>query len=365
MGIVITININYAPNGDLMDIMTCIDDVNIQIDNNILIIHGNKEFSIFGNSINSRVKTIINCPFDEDINPKKNIQMLLKNKKISDDAALIIKSARIKHNAVKTINYVTAVVSADISNVYGAGETVKNVEDGFINIILLIDKNLSHDLLIKSFSWAIEAKIAALWDLDLRSQNDDLAAGNINDSLTVAYIEDNEEPSDEKELRALIGKCVRDAAKQSILNGGYSKDVLDYIEGIGIKIDDLVEAGMELVVGVPKSEELAEKLHNQILKSLKDLNVVSFIIAGIRLEEDYKKHRVEGINVDDDPAYLYSDEVFGMSVANQIAGTKAIFNFKRYDEEKPGIIAELGPVLDDIFAGLVAGCTSKIFEDDW
>ncbi len=48
---------------------------------------------------------------------------------------------------------------------------------------------------------------------------------------------------------------------------------------------------------------------------------------------------------------------------HQIAGTKAIFNFKRYDEEKPGVIGKLGPVLDDVFAGLVADCMSKIFEE--
>ena len=101
----------------------------------------------------------------------------------------------------------------------------------------------------------------------------------------------------------------------------------------------------------------------QILKSLEDLIVVSFIVAGIRLEEDYEKHRIRNVNVDDDPAYLYSDEVMGMSIANQIAGTKAIFNFKRYDEAKPGIISTLGPVLDDVFAGLIAGCMSKIFEE--
>jgi alpha-ribazole phosphatase CobZ len=67
--------------------------------------------------------------------------------------------------------------------------------------------------------------------------------------------------------------------------------------------------------------------------------------------------------VDDDPSYLYADEVLGMAIANQIAGTKAIFNFKRYDEVKPGIIGDLGPILDDVFAGLVAGCMSKIFEE--
>jgi alpha-ribazole phosphatase CobZ len=131
---------------------------------------------------------------------------------------------------------------------------------------------------------------------------------------------------------------------------------------VGIGVDDLVDAGMEMVVGVEKTQEIRDKLKKQIYHSLDDLNVVSFIIAGIRLEEDYEKHRVHGVDVDDDPAYLYSDEVFGMSVANQIAGTKAIFNFKRYDEAKPGIISKLGPVLDDVFAGLIAGCMSKVFE---
>ena len=135
------------------------------------------------------------------------------------------------------------------------------------------------------------------------------------------------------------------------------------MEDVGVTVEDLVDAGMQLCVGVDKTQELNIKLRKQLLKSLEDLNVISLIMAGIRLEEDYARHRVRGVDVDDDPAYLYSDEVLGLAVANQIAGTKAIFNFKRYDEEKPGIIGILGPILDDIFAGLIAGCMSKIFED--
>ncbi|MGZ7068419.1 MAG: phosphatidylglycerophosphatase A, partial [Methanobacterium sp.] len=217
--------------------------------------------------------------------------------------------------------------------------------------------------LIKAYSKALESKIVALWDLDVRKPSWDLFTGNNDDELICACTGFNNEISDVDELQNLVGKCVRKAVGSAMLKSGFSKGIIDFIEGVGIKIDDLVKAGMELLVGVEESEELRLKLHQQILKSLEDLNVVSFIIAGIRLEEDYMKHRVEGINVDDDPAYLYSDEVFGMSIANQIAGTKAIFNFKRYDEEKPGIISGLGPVLDDVFAGLVAGCMSKIFED--
>ena len=156
----------------------------------------------------------------------------------------------------------------------------------------------------------------------------------------------------------LLEKPLRNPLRHS----GFPKDVLNYMKDVGVEVDDLVDAGMELVVGVEKTQEIRHKLKQQIYHSLEDLNVVSFIIAGIRLEEDYEKHRVNGVDVEDDPAYLYSDEVFGMSVANQIAGTKAIFNFKRYDEAKPGIINKLGPVLDDIFAGLIAGCMSKVFE---
>ncbi|HPX78403.1 MAG TPA: phosphatidylglycerophosphatase A, partial [Methanobacterium sp.] len=146
-------------------------------------------------------------------------------------------------------------------------------------------------------------------------------------------------------------------------NMGYPRDIFGYIEDVGVTITELADAGMELCAGVEKTEVLTEKIRKQLCKSLEDLNVVSLIMAGIRLEEDLAKHRIQGIDVDDDPAYLYSDEVLGMAVANQIAGTKAIFNFKRYDEEKPGVIGKLGPVLDDVFAGLVAGCMSKIFEE--
>ena len=74
-------------------------------------------------------------------------------------------------------------------------------------------------------------------------------------------------------------------------------------------------------------------------------------------------NRIREVAVDDDSAYLYTDEVLGMAISNQIAGTKATFNFKRYDEAKPGIIYGLPPMLDDIFAGLIAGCMSKIFEE--
>jgi len=348
----------------------CIKDVQVKIENDAFIIQRKCGFLSLVNSNEgfSTIKTIINHSTCKNTfqNKAEYIKKLLKNKEVLSPASVILTNADIRHYAVETSDYVTAIVFAHDSDLSGAGEIINTSHEnnaGSISTILLINKNLDYKSILNSYSCAERAKIAALWDLDVRSSSGDLATGNPYDSLIVACTGKDDRETDATELQTSVMKCVREATKKSILNSGFKKGVLEFIECAGVKIEDLVEAGMELCVGVEASEELYKKLHDQILKSLEDLNVVSFIIAGIRLEEDYAKHRVNGINVDDDPAYLYSDEVFGMSVANQIAGTKAIFNFKRYDEEKPGIIGELGPVLDDIFAGLVAGCMSKIFEE--
>jgi len=346
----------------------CIKDAQINIESDAFIIQREKGFLSLSNVNNnfSTIKTIINHSSYNDIqNKEEYIHKFLETKNVLNPASVILTGASISETVVETSNYVTVIVSAHAFIPLGAGKVVSNNYDNkeSISTILIINNDLSHKSLLNAYSCAERAKVAALWDLDVRNSSGDISTGNFNDSLIVACTGKSDKEIDNAELQTLVMKSVRKATKKAILNSGYKKEVLDYIEGIGIKIEDLVDAGMELCVGVEKSEELYEKLHKQILKSLEDLNVVSFIIAGIRLEEDYAKHRVTGINVDDDPAYLYSDEVFGMSVANQIAGTKAIFNFKRYDEEKPGIIGKLGPVLDDVFAGLIAGCMSKIFEE--
>jgi phosphatidylglycerophosphatase A len=52
-----------------------------------------------------------------------------------------------------------------------------------------------------------------------------------------------------------------------------------------------------------------------------------------------------------------------MAIAECIGGTYARFEFTRYDQKKPGILAKLGPFLDDAVAGLIAGCTSRLYSE--
>ncbi len=350
----------------------CIDDINIKNNKHTTLIQRDKGFLTIGNTIIGEgvgnVKSILihglnnkdhPLAYDEgevnkeELNKEKNeyISAILKYNGLDNDAVAILSPLDLGKFVDVTVGDVTVLALAH------------QQKQLFLSVLVFVNGELDQKTLVKLFKSIIDAKLAAMWDVGVINHfSFDPLTLEDNESILLACKGQGVTAQNTDELNQDLQNCVRKAVENALKRVGFPKGVLGYMNDVGVGVDDLVDAGMELVVGVDESPDMRIKLKKQILHSLNDLNVVSFIIAGIRLEEDYEKHRVLGVDVDDDPAYLYSDEVFGMSVANQIAGTKAIFNFKRYDEAKPGIISKLGPVLDDVFAGLVAGCMSKIFE---
>ena len=134
--------------------------------------------------------------------------------------------------------------------------------------------------------------------------------------------------------------------------------ILDYFVSEGILIGDLVEAGLALVSHVEVTSVLEDKLEAQIMKSLTDVDVIALLVASMKTEQVLTQSGLREID-----EAVHAGDVLGMAIANQIAGTKATFNFIKYDGAKPGIIYGLPPILDDAFAGLIAGCVTKIFEE--
>lgn len=267
------------------------------------------------------------------------------------------------------------VVVEDFTDELQVANSPKGFIDARINFshVLYIDKVMSPKDLLKIFKLVagIKAKVLADRALPIHIQNilntDDFLAvlGNLpvnnGESLDINNAEYDDVDFDE--LKVKISEAIEISLEDAFEYYGLTFGILDYFVSQGIQIGDLVEAGMELLEGVEVTEEIKDKMKNQILKSLSDINVVALLVAAMRAEEDFAGNRIREVDVGDDPEYLYTDEVLGIAIANQIAGTKAAFNFKRYDEVKPGIIWGLPPMLDDIFAGLIAGCMSKIFEE--
>jgi len=131
----------------------------------------------------------------------------------------------------------------------------------------------------------------------------------------------------------------------------------------GITVNDIVDAAMGLYVSHGMSEEeAAENIRGKVYKHLKDPNISSLLLAAILLEEELYEKRKDS-EIADDPVFLLSDEIIGMAIAECIGGTYARFEFTRYDQKKPGILGTLGPFLDDAVAGLIAGCTSRLYSE--
>lgn len=131
----------------------------------------------------------------------------------------------------------------------------------------------------------------------------------------------------------------------------------------GITREAIIEAGMALYVPHGLGPEMAAaRLDGLLTRHLRDPNVAALLVGAVLLEEELVERRRES-ELESDPVYLLADEIIGMAIAEVIAGTYARFEFTRYDQKKPGILGSLGPFLDDAIAGLIAGCTSRLYSE--
>lgn len=266
------------------------------------------------------------------------------------------------------------VVIEDFTEFLKVANSPKGFADARINLshVIYIDRLVSPADLLRIFKIIADTKAKALANmaLPLHIRNilntDDFLAvlGNVpeNDgSLDINNVMYDDIDFDD--LKTRLGEAIEISLEDAFEKLDLDFGILDYFVSEGILIGDLVEAGMELVGGVEVTPELEEKLEAQILKSLTNINVVALLIAALRMEQDLSFSRIREIDSNSSMFGFYADDVLGLAVANQIAGTNGAFNFRRYSEIKPGIIYGLPPVLDDVFAGLIAGCVSKILEE--
>ena len=244
----------------------------------------------------------------------------------------------------------------------------KGFVDARINIshVIYLDKVLSPKDLLRIFKTVVNIKAKVLSDMALpvHVQNilntDDFLAVLANVDVSGDGLDINNAEFDDvdvDEFKVNLEEAVEITLEDAFEKIGLTFGILDFLVAEGILIGDLVEAGLELLDD--DAQDLNDRLESQIMKSFADINVSAILMAAIRLQQDLSgicMRELDGLNA------LYSDEVFGMAISNQIAGTKGVLNFNRYIGAKPGIIYGLPPILDDAFAGLIAGCVSKIYD---
>lgn len=140
----------------------------------------------------------------------------------------------------------------------------------------------------------------------------------------------------------------------------------EYLQDQGVTLQNLIDTALELFVphpGVDNKEKASKLLKEEFQDALTDVNVSCLVVACCRAEEDAKAGRVPNLSVErfmGRPG-LVADELLGMTIATYIAGARGVFEFIRFDQKKPGILAKLGPITNDAIGGLIAGCSSNMY----
>ena len=271
---------------------------------------------------------------------------------------------------------VTAIVTAGLSNPAKAGDFVapRFKKSGTINTILLIDGNLTESCMMDAAKTATEAKSVAFEELDIRSSfSRELASGTTTDAIVVACTMRGKPikyAGTGTKLGEMIGTSVERAIKEAVeKQDGIipNRPLIQRLEERGITLKDLMNTALELFVphpGVETREKASKLLEKGFARALSDANIAALVMAGLRLEEDGRRGLIPGVSektFKKDPMFLVADETIGMAIANYIAGSRGVFEYTRFDKTKPGILKKLGPVSDDVIAGLIGGVSSNMY----
>ncbi|MGP8319174.1 MAG: alpha-ribazole phosphatase CobZ [Methanosarcinaceae archaeon] len=149
--------------------------------------------------------------------------------------------------------------------------------------------------------------------------------------------------------------------------GEITHDILDILEDDGITVDVLLDTAMKLYFPHPgiETQELAEnRFRKELMIALSDPNLCILIYSGILLEREGIAGTLPNISAssyEKDLTFIIADEVIGMSIAKYISGDKGMFEYVRFDKEKPGILSKMGPFMDDVIAGLIGGVSANMY----
>jgi len=262
-----------------------------------IAVHG--DFKVLSSAIYNggfvSAKAILNVNADKDSNGNAFVLFDSLFKEIglaSKETVGLMTAVPMKNARIIEKGDMTAIITAGISK-------------STVNIILLIDKNLTPSAMVNVIIVATEAKTAAFYDLDVHDEKGDLFTGDYTDSTA-----------------------------------------------------------LELYVPVEGEEgdraELKKRLEETIKVECSDINIALLLAAALHSEEEEINKGRAGEAGETDAACIVADELIGLDIAEYIGGKKAIFNFIYYDTRKPGILGRLGVFMDDAIGGLIAGCMTEM-----
>jgi len=347
-------------------------DVKLERTQEYIAVHG--DFTVLSSACYHggflRAKTIMNCTVATDFDGDAGAFFDSFVPALGLDRAKTVgmmTAVAMEHAQIVEKDDVTAIITAGISSAQARSNST-------VNLMLLLNRNLSPAAMANVLIVATEAKVAAFHDLDIRAPDGELMTGDATDAVVVACYGRATEPEElfagkATVLGQTIYEVVRAGVKDALSSHNglrVARPILERLDERGITMAELVETALVLYGPVAGEERdrasLVESLARLIRKECADPNVALLLAAAIHAEEEEIRTGRAGDAGAADAACIVADELIGIDIAEYIGGKKALFNFVYYDTRKPGLLGRLGVFLDDAIGGLIAGCMTKLLE---
>ncbi len=219
-----------------------------------------------------------------------------------DKVVGLMTAAKMKNMVASTEKYdaviLTVFVTAGATVAVAAGEPAASKSQlrkiGTINIIVVVDGNLTDGSMVEVVKTVTEAKTVAIRELDIRSRfSGDLATGTLTDSVAVACTKKGEPiqyAGTFTIIGELIGKCVRECVKTAIYkqeNIWPDRLLVNRLSDRCLSLETIITQTSEGKI-TNKNPQYKE-LQKQLEFLLSDGKISSFVIAALRLDEDLAK----------------------------------------------------------------------------
>lgn len=232
--------------------------------------------------------------------------------------------------------------------------TVEEIQGKFFtNITVLIDTSLDNLTLMNLFRTVSETISTTSWDVNALNKNRlDNQLGNFYNTIFIACRKKSEVslPFDIS-LFYEVKEIVDEALRQSFKVLGYPRNIVKYLRDANISLDTIEDVARKVT-----NKDITHNVFvNQLENILDDVNIVAYIVAIIRLEEDYNNERIvikNNTNIEN------TANILCLNMVNQIAGKEAVSVFNKIKDDLK--LLEFEPFTKGIVMALVSGCIVKL-----
>jgi iron complex transport system ATP-binding protein len=223
-----------------------------------------------------------------------------------DQLVGIMTAAKMKNVDVATSKFeditLTAIATAGVHFAATAGDAIASRQSAFppmkwgtINIIVLVDGDLTDSCMVNAVSTITEAKTVALRELDVRSRfSGEIATSTVTDSVVLACTKKGQKiefAGTATPLGELIGKSVRKAVKEALRNQENivsDRPLVRRLKERGITVENMTTLFSQISSILDENDEARMQFIAEVKKALSDQNIAALVIAGLRLDEDAK-----------------------------------------------------------------------------